>query len=189
MRSWKWWVYGDINSQSQVKPLKVYRRQLFICIFGWIFIAAHPWLSTWINRNPPKFSDLQIAHGKVISTHYKNPHLILCEDSGEILEMEFPSFMNNYGRSTVAIRKFGKDNKNALGCRATVWFDTPSYTLWQRYRVWQFKCDDRELSASYNQIINNSGDMGLVLYGFGAFILYPLLTAMWFVRFMRGSYD
>lgn len=189
LRSWKWWVYGDMHSKPLEKPPKGLRLQLFIGIFGWLFIAVHPWVTTWINRNPPPFSELQVAHGKVVGTDFKNPHLVLQLDNGEVLKLEYPSFMNTYGRTSAGIRKFGNDNAKVLGCRGTVWFDVPRYTLWRRYRVWQISCDDRDIGASYDEIIFSSGDMSLVLFGFGAFILIPMVTALWFVRFRRGYYE
>lgn len=189
LRSWKWWVYGDMNSKPLEKPPKGFRFQLFIGILFWLFIAVHPCISTWINRHPPKFSDLQVAHGIVISTNEKNPHLRIRLDNGEVLAMEYPSFMNNYGRTSAGPKKLGANNANVLGCRATVWFDIPRYTLWKRYRVWQIHCDDRDVSASYEEIIFDSEGMGLVFFGITAFILMPFLMALWFVRFMRGYYE
>ena len=61
--------------------------------------------------------------------------------------------------------------------------------LWKRYRVWQIHCDDRDVSASYEEIIFDSEGMGLVFFGITAFILMPFLMALWFVRFMRGYYE
>lgn len=188
MRSWKWWVYGDMNSKPLEKPPKGVRLQFSIGIIFWIVIAVQPCVSTWINRHPPKFSELQVAHGLVTSTNEKNPHLRLRLNNGDVLAMEYPSFMNNYGRTSAGPRKLGINNAKVLGCRATVWFDIPRYTLWQRYRVWQITCDDRDEGASYDEIIFSSGDMGLVFFGISAFILIPLLMALRFVRSMRGYY-
>lgn len=88
LRSWKWWVYGDVNSQLREKPPKGYYFQIAIAIVLWVAIAGHPWITTWVNRHPPAFSSLEITKGTVVRTSRKSPHLDLRLDSGEILNME-----------------------------------------------------------------------------------------------------
>lgn len=49
IRSWKWWVYGDMHSQPRVKPPKGFNVQLAIAFaVCWTFYL-HP---TTVNANP-----------------------------------------------------------------------------------------------------------------------------------------
>ncbi len=187
--SWKWWIHGDVEPKPLDRPVKgVWKHVCGMCVF-WVVVAGHPWLSTWVNRHPPKFSELEVVHGSVIGTSIKSPHLTIRNSDGVVLAMEYPSFMNTLGSSTEFIRGLGRNNASVLGCDATVWFDVPKYTLWTRYRVWQVLCDDGGAGASYAHISNETAGLGLRLSGFFAFIGLPLIFAFFLTRIRRGYYE
>lgn len=187
LRSWKWWVYGDINSQPLEKPPKGFLFKILLGGATWLLIAGHPWVITWLNSNPPEFSSLQIATGLVIHTNRKNPQIGLRLESGQILEMEFPGFLNTYGTTSSGIRSLGFNNQKVFGCRATVWFDIPRYSLWRRYRIWQIACEDGKVIASYGEI-TNSIQWDLLDAAIFAFLIMPLLMALTLARHKRGFY-
>jgi len=188
LRSWKWWLYGDMNSQPRDRPPKGYYFQIALAVALWFFIAGHPWLTTWINRHPPEFSSLETVRGTVVRTSRKSPHLDLRLDNGKILNMEFPGFLNTYGSSPGGTRGLGSNNEKILGCTATVWFDVPRYTLWERYRVWQITCDDGHAGATYSELVAESS-MSLAFSGVAAFIGLPFLLFIYFIRYRRGYYE
>lgn len=190
LRSWKWWVYGDVNSMPLKKPPKWYRAQIFLAIFFWIFLGIHPLVSTWINSTPPEFSQLQIVHGKVIYTSRLSPHLGIETESGETLRMEYPGFLSNYGRPVGGTRSLGPDNERVFGCMATVWFDVPKYTLWSRHRVWQITCDNGQASALYSDFVASSArKMGLIHWSVSIFFIMPFLMFIYLIRYRRGFYE
>lgn len=121
-------------------------------------------------------------------TSRKSPHLALKLSDGQILDMEYPGFLNTYGSSPGGTQGLGPDNRNVLGCAATVWFDIPRYTLWKRYRVWQIICDRGQPGATYGELRSESS-MSLTFYGTAAFFVLPLLMAIWLIRYRRGYYE
>ena len=187
LRSWKWWLYGDVNSQPRKMPPKGFWFQVALAVLLWTFIAGHPWLTTWINRHPPEFSSLETIHGVVVRTGLKSPHLDLKLRTGEILGMEFPVFLNTYGSDSRIIKHLGMYNEGLLNCEAKVWFDVPKHTLWKRYRVWQIACDNINAEVSYAELANESR-MGLGFYGAMA-VLLPLLLCFYFIRYLRKCYE
>lgn len=189
MRSWKWWVYGDIDSKPLTKPPAGTAAYVCVMCAFWLYVAGVPWWLTWINRHPPQLSKLQVLHGEVIFASRKSPHLILRTDAGEVIQMDYPSFINNFGRSTQIIHALGSDNKNVLGCHAAVWIDAPKYTLWHRTWAWQIRCDDRSAGASFSDIRHSTADLDLEFYGYGVFMVLPLAFAIWLLRFRRGFYE
>lgn len=190
IRSWKWWVYGDLNSMPREKPPKWYRAQFVIGLFFWVLLGVHPWIATWINAQPPNFSDLQIVHGKVINTSRKSPHLGIKTETGEIISMEYPGFLTNYGSSPGGTRSLGRENERVLGCVATVWFDVPKYTLWVRYRIWQIKCDNGQASALYEELLAiSTSSMGLVFWAVTVFLFMPFFMFIYLIRYRRGYYE
>lgn len=188
LRSWRWWVYGDMNSPPREKPPKEFYFHLVFGLFLWIFIAVHPWLSTWMNRHPPEFSSLESVRGAVVHTSRKSPHLGLKLDDGRILDMEYPGFLNTYGSSPGGTKGLGHDNEKVLGCVATVWFDVPKYTLWQRYRIWQIVCDNKQAGATYSELVAESW-MDLTLRALVAFFVIPLGVGIWSIRYLRKYYE
>lgn len=188
LRSWKWWVYGDINSQPREKPPKGFWFQVALAVLLWTFIAGHPWLSTWINRHPPEFSSLETVRGVVVRTSRRSPHLDLRVADGGILNMEFPGFLNTYGSDTRIIKYLGMYNEGLLNCDATVWFDIPKYTLWERYRVWQIACSNSDAEVSYMELTNDDRWLGL---GFDGAIttLMLFLLIFYLIRYRRGYYE
>lgn len=190
LRSWKWWVYGDLNSMPRDKPPKGYLAQFFIGIFFWVLLGIHPWVVTWINSQPPSFSKLQIARGMVTYTSRKSPHLGIKTEAGENLRMEYPGFLTNYGSSPGGTRNLGSDNERVLGCVATVWFDVPEFTLWTRRRVWQITCDNGQASALYPDLVAiSSGSMGLNFWAVVIFFVMPFLIFIYLIRYRRGYYE
>lgn len=190
LRSWKWWVYGDANSQPRERPPKGFYFQLAFGVVLWTLIAGHPWLTSWINRHPPEFSSLEMARGVVVRTARKNPHLDLRLPSGVILNMEFPVFLNTLGSLPGGTGKLGNYNEQLLGCNATVWFDVPRYTPWKRYRVWQVVCENAQTAAFYSEIVSGtSWSLDLTLDGIFVFLVLPFGMGIWLIRYRRGYYE
>lgn len=188
--SWKWWVYGNMNSHPRERAPKGFLFQIFIVFFLWIFLSVHPWVSTWINRNPPQLSELQIVKGKVIYTSRKSPHLGLRMEDRKILDMEYPGFMSNLGSGPGGPKSLGYENSNVLGCEATVWFDIPKYTLWRRYRIWQISCNKTGKGASYKEFVEDSKrTMDAFGSGLLTFFFFPLFMGIFLIRFRGGFYE
>lgn len=189
LRSWKWWVYGAVNSQPREKPPKGYYFQIAMAVALWAVIAGHPWLTTWINRHPPELSSLEMVKGTVVRTARKSPHLGLRLENGEIRDIEFPVFLNTYGGVARTFRHLpGNYNGDFMDCEATVWFDMPKYTLWKRYRIWQVICANSPVRVNYEQIVAEDR-MFFVFTGVVAFVALPFLLLIYFIRYRRGYYE
>lgn len=185
--SWKWWVYGDMNSQPLEKPLNPHWFEIIFCFCIWFFIFFQPWVATWLNRNPPSFESLQRVHGKVIRTGEFAPQFSVRLDSGEVLNLDYPDFLGYNGRHDTWMKKLGYRSGNVAGCYANVWYDSPRFTLNTRNRIWQIKCDHRLISANYTDFLKMFEDRkSLVSNGFFAFIFFPLLMALATARQRRG---
>lgn len=183
LRSWKWWVYGEMHPLPLEKtPWHCYAI-LAIDLLLWLAFFLHPWATTWINRTPPDFSALQTVHGKVIDTSSRAPHLWLKADNGSQLRMMFPTFLVDLQRPLGGTKSLGPANASVMGCQATVWFDKPRYTLFENYRIWQIRCDDGSEGASYDEIVAEAGlTQWLAWTAMIGFLLAPLLV---FVQLAR----
>ena len=187
LRSWKWWVYGDVHSKPLDKLPKWCTTQLVVTIFLWCLLCGHPWWVTWINRHPPTFSELQTVQGVVVRTSSKNPQITLKLSDGRSLDLEFPAFLGTYGRSSAGPASLGPNNERVHDCHAIVWFDKPRYTLWNRYRIWQIRCEDRNTFATFGEIVRTA-DIDLFYSGLFIFFLIPLGLARVILRTRRGYY-
>lgn len=188
LTSWKWWVYGDAYSQPLEKLPKGFYKHMAFAITLWVVIAFHPWVTTFINREPPPFDQLRVVEGTIHTTYEKNPHVIFKTRDGRNLEMEFPVFLNTLGKQapSAGIKNLGKFNRNLVGCQGRIWYDVPVGTLWTRYRIWQVDCPNLGLLVPY-QVVNGY----LSLLGFAAifvFFLIPLGLFSIFFRMSRGNY-
>jgi len=188
LTSWKWWVYGDAYSQPLEKLPKGFYTQLGIAVTLWVVIAFHPWVTTWINREPPPFDQLQVVEGTIHTTYEKNPHVIFKTRDGRNLEMEFPVFLNTLGQQapSAGIKNLGKFNRNLVGCQGRIWYDVPVGTLWTRYRIWQVECPNLGVSVPYQVISQYLALLGFA--GFFVFFFIPLLLSSIFFRMSRGNY-
>ena len=189
LRSWKWWVYGDAYSQPLDKLPKEFYKSLAIATTAWVLIAFHPWVTTYINREPPPFDQLKLVEGTIHTTREKNPHVTLKTREGVNMSMEFPVFLNTLGQQTPRgiIRNLGQFNRNLVGCEGRVWYDIPVGTLWTRYRIWQVECPNLGLlTVPYAEV--SRSDPGLWLAGFFVFFLMPLGFLSIFFRMSRGNY-
>lgn len=188
LTSWKWWVYGDAYSQPLEKLPKGFYTQLGIALTLWVVIAFHPWVTTWINREPPPFDQLQMVEGTIHTTYEKNPHVIFKTRDGRNLEMEFPVFLNTLGKQVPSgnIRNLGKFNRNLVGCQGRIWYDVPVGTLWTHYRIWQVECPNLGLSVPYRLI--SQYEEPLWFAAFFVFFFLPLIGASILFRSSRGNY-
>ena len=188
LRSWKWWVYGDVYSQPLEQLPKDFYKSLTIAVTFWVVIAFHPWVTTFINREPPPFDQLKVVEGTIHTTYEKNPHIILKTHEGVNMEMEFPVFLNTLGQQIPSFdnRYLGQFNRNLVGCEGRVWYDVPVGTLWTRYRIWQVECPNLGLNVSYS--VTTERPPGLMIFGFGVFFLMPLGFLSIFLRMSRGNY-
>ncbi len=176
LRSWKWWVFGVINPRPIAHPKEGWAKELWASLVVWMVIGVQPWISTWVNRYPPGFSSLQKIDGEVIDTAWRSPHLMLRTRSGEVLRMEYPIFLTVYGSIGAGNRSLGPNSEKLMGCHATVWFDKPRFTLWERYRVWQIICTDRPVYSSYEEFVRRwSWMFELIYFGFAIFIFIPVV--------------
>jgi hypothetical protein len=167
---------------------KGFYKSLAIATTAWVLIAFHPWVTTYIHREPPPFDQLKLVEGTIHTTREKNPHVTLKTREGVNMSMEFPVFLNTLGQQTPRgiIRNLGQFNRNLVGCRGTVWYDIPVGTLWTRYRIWQVECPNLGLTVPYAEV--SRSDPGLWLAGFFVFFLMPLMGASIFFRMSRGNY-
>lgn len=188
LRSWKWWVYGAVDSQPLEQLPKGLYKNLTIAITLWVVIAFHPWVTTFINREPPPFDQLKLVEGTIVGTYEKNPHVILKTHEGVNMEMEFPVFLNTLGQQIPSFdnRYLGQFNRNLVGCEGRIWYDIPVGTLWTRYRIWQVECPNLGLDAPYSVI--KERPPGLMIFGFGVFFFLPLIGASILFRMSRGNY-
>lgn len=188
LRSWKWWVYGDAYSQPLDKLPKGFYGQVFFVVALWVVIAFHPWVTTFINRKPPPFEQLQMVEGTIHTTYEKNPHVILKTRDGRNLEMEFPVFLNTLGSQMASanIRNLGRFNRNLLGCNGHIWYDVPAGTLWTRYRIWQIECQNLGLTVPYSVV--RQYDEPLWFAAIFAFFLMPFCFLSILFRMSRGNY-
>ncbi len=190
IRSWKWWVYGDINSQPRKDIPNSHIYNVVVGSLIWVVLAFYPWIVTWINRIPPGFSSLKTLHGEIISSHEKSPHFVMRSDNGEIFKFDYPGFLIIYPRAVGSMEKLGEQNRNVLGCKATIWFDAPRYTMWNRYRVWQIACDDGAAGATYHDFLQDlKKRLALRWWGFIIFVFMPVGGALIFARSRRGYYE
>lgn len=187
LTSWKWWVYGDAYSQPLEKLPKGFYTQLGIAVTLWVVIAFHPWVTTWINREPPLFDQLQVVEGTIHTTYEKNPHVIFKTRDGRNLEMEFPVFLNTLKSQPPGVRGLGKFNRDLVGCNGRIWYDVPFGTLWTRYRIWQVQCTNSSLFVPYQRVVAES-NAGLGFFAIFVFFLMPLGFLSIFLRMSRGNY-
>ena len=188
LTSWKWWVYGDAYSQPLEKLPKGFYTQVGIGITLWVVIAFHPWVTTWINREPPPFNQLQVVEGTIHTTYEKDPHVIFKTRDGLTLQMEFPVFLNTLGKQMppANIRNLGKFNRNLAGCEGRIWFDIPIGTLWKRYRIWQVECPNLGLSVPYTAISKHEEPLWFA--ALFVFFFLPIGLFSIFFRMSRGNY-
>lgn len=183
IRSWKWWVYGEMNPQGLDKTTWHYYAILFTEVAFWLVFFLHPWMATWLNREPPALSNLQVVHGKVINTSGRAPHLWLEMENGSKLRMNFPTFLIDLQFPPGGAKSLGPVNASVRGCQAKVWFDKPRYTLFENYRIWQIRCDDSSEGASYKEIVAEAGlNDWLIWTGILGFLLYPLFAFIYLAR-------
>jgi hypothetical protein len=171
-----------------VKLPKGFYKSLTIAVSVWVVIAFHPWVTTYINREPPPFDQLKLVEGTIVGTYEKNPHIILKTREGVNMEMEFPVFLNTLGQQPPKFdnRYLGQFNRNLVGCDGRVWYDVPVGTLWTRYRVWQVECPNLGLDVPYSVI--KERPPGLMIFSFGVFFFIPILLLSIFFRMSRGNY-
>jgi hypothetical protein len=188
LRSWKWWVYGAVDSQPLDQLPKGFYKSLTIAVTLWVVIAFHPWVTTFINREPPPFDQLKVVGGTIHTTYEKNPHVILKTRDGVNMEMEFPVFLNTLGQQVPGFdnRYLGQFNRKLVGCDGRVWYDIPVGTLWTRYRIWQVECSNSNLNLSYD-VVSKSRDRYFDAAIF-VFFLMPLGFISIFLRMSRGNY-
>ena len=188
LRSWKWWVYGDAYSQPVDKLPKEFYNSLAMATTTWVLIAFHPWVTTYINREPPPFDQLKLVEGTIHTTREKNPHVTLKTREGVNISMEFPVFLNTLGQQPPSFdnRYLGQFNRHLVGCEGRVWYDIPVGTLWTRYRIWQVECPNLGLNVPYSVIMERPP--GLWFFGTGVFFLMPLGFLSIFFRMSRGNY-
>ncbi len=190
LRSWKWWIYGDMQSKPKKDIPNGHIYNVVVGSLGWILLGVQPWITTWINRVPPDFSTLKKVHGKIINAHEKSPHVVLKTDSGTVFKFDYPGFLIVYPRASGSMEKLGDQNRNVLGCKATVWFDIPRYTLWTRHRLWQIACDDGRAAASYQDFLEDlDSRLALRWWGFVIFIFMPSGGMLIILRSRRGFYE
>lgn len=189
LRSWKWWVYGDAYSQPLERFPKGFYWQVAICLGLWVVIAFHPWLTTYINREVPKLDSLSLVEGSVINTFEKDPHVLFKTRDGQILEMEFPVFLNTLGKQAPSARLnyLGRFHRNLVGCEGRIWYDVPVGTLWKRYRIWQIECQREVISVPYRDLTQFDAN-GLGFFGIFVFLFLPLIGASILFRSSRGNY-
>ncbi len=188
LTSWKWWVYGDAYSQPLEQLPKGFYKHVAFATTLWVVIAFHPWVTTFINREPPPFDQLKVVEGTIHTTYEKNPHVIFKTREGVNLEMEFPVFLNTLGKQVPSgnIPNLGKFNRNLVGCDGRIWYDIPVGTLWTRYRIWQVECPNLSLLVPY-EVVSKSRDRYFDA-GFFVFFLLPLMCLSIFFRMSRGNY-
>lgn len=187
LRSWKWWVYGDVYSRPLEKLPKGFYKTLIIAITFWVVVAFHPWVTTFINRHPPPLDQLNVVEGTIITTYEKNPHVIFKTRDGRSLEMEFPVFLNTLKSLKPGIRGLGEFNRSLVGCEGRIWFDNPTGTLWIRHRIWQVQCSNFALTVPYQKVVEES-KFGLDFFAFFVFLFIPLILVSIFFRMSRGNY-
>lgn len=73
LTSWKWWVYGDAYSQPLEQLPKGFYKHVAFATTLWVVIAFHPWVTTFINREPPPFDQLKVVEGTIHTTYEKKP--------------------------------------------------------------------------------------------------------------------
>ncbi len=187
LTSWKWWVYGDAYSQPLEKLPKGFYKHVAFAFTLWLVIAFHPWVSTFINREPPPFAQLKVVEGSIHTTYEKNPHVIFKTREGMNLEMEFPVFLNTLKSQPPGVRGLGKFNRDLVGCDGRIWYDVPVGTLWTRYRIWQVECTNFPFFVSYQQVVSESRN-NLGPFAIGVFFFLPLIGLSILFRMSRGNY-
>jgi hypothetical protein len=188
LRSWKWWVYGDVDSQPLDRLPKRFYKHVAGAVTFWAIVAFHPWVTTYINRDPPPFEQLLEVEGFIHTTYEKNPHVILKTRDGRNLEMEFPVFLNTLGKQMppANIRNLGRFNRNLVGCEGRIWYDIPVDTLWTRYRIWQVECPNLGMSVPYEVVSKHDEPLGFA--AIFVFFLMPLGFLSILFRMSRGNY-
>ncbi len=91
LRSWKWWVYGDMDSQPLEKPLRMSRKDICVNAVVYLLHCCYPFLATCVNRNPPDFNELKTAEGEVIGAGLNAPQIRMKLESGQRLRLTLPS--------------------------------------------------------------------------------------------------
>ena len=189
LRSWKWWVYGDVYSQPLDKLPKGFYWQTTVCVMLWVVIAFHPWVSTYINRTPPPFEQLQVVEGTVTTTYENNPHVMFKTREGRNMEMEFPVFLNTLKSQPTGVRGLGKFNRNLVGCEGRIWYDIPVGTLWTRYRIWQVECSNMlPFAVPYERVVSESRNR-LEIFATAVFFLMPFGLLLITLKMSRGFYE
>ena len=189
LTSWKWWVYGDAYSQPLEKLPKGFYVHVTLAFTLWVVIAFHPWMTTFINREPPPFEQLRVIEGTIRQTYEKDPHVIFMSRDGRSLQMEFPVFLNTLGRQPPSpfIENLGRFNRNLVGCEGRIWYDIPMGTLWTRYRIWQIDCPNLGLSVPYS-VVTLRDNLDLGFFAIFVFFLMPIAFLSVFFRMSRGNY-
>ncbi len=190
LRSWKWWVYGEIAPRPAGPAPSCFYPVLVLDIVLWLLLCVYPWSATWINRQPPDIYSLQPVSMTVTQASRNSPQLTLKLPDGRLAEVEFPTYLNPFFNHDSASPVLAAARENLQGCTGKVWLDLPSHTLFNVYRVWQVDCDRPDASVYYHQVVHGSDLAGtLVTMGLLSFVLIPLLGTIWLVRVRRGLLD
>ncbi len=190
LRSWKWWVYGDLDSKPLEKPLRLgWKVNLFNGLL-YLLIGAGPFITHWVNREPPKFDELQIVHGEVITTSSSAPQITMRLDSGQMLRLTLPNenFIGKGGEKG-EMAALGDSNAAVTGCFATAWYSEPRLHFFERNYVWQIKCDDRSAGARYADVVRYFDNrLHLIAQALMIFLVMPMLLLLYVIRYRRGRF-
>lgn len=189
LRSWKWWVYGEINPKPVATTPSCFYPLLVLDIVLWLLLCVHPWVTTWINRQPPDIYSLRPVHATVIEASLNSPKLMLRLDDGRIGQVESPTFLNHFITVDSASTELAQARDKLHGCTGNVWIEELKHTLFTAYRFWQVDCDRTEDSLYYHQVVHGADLSGsLVKMGLLSFAIVPLLGGIWLLRVRRGLF-
>ncbi len=190
LRSWKWWIYGDIDSKPLETPLRMGWKAYLFHVLPYLLLGVCPFITHWVNRQPPRFDELQLVHGEVIKTSSSAPQISMRLDSGQMLRLTLPNGnFTGKGGEKGQIKVLGDRNADVAGCFAKAWYSVPRLYLFQRNYVWQIECDDHSAGATYADFIRYfESHMNLFTQAVLIFLVMPLVILLYVVRYRRGYY-
>jgi len=166
-----------------IKNFKKYWKSCSLATAIWLLLAVQPLVSTFlINFEPPEI--LETTNGVVVRTARNDPHLVVKTDSGKEIKFEFPVFLNSMGGNSFTT-PFGKNNEFLIGCHVSMKVSTPKFTYYERRRIWEIECDQKNLFMSKEAIVQNYiSDMKLsfAIYGIMGLIIMPLALIVYIGR-------
>lgn len=190
LRSWKWWVFGDMDSEPLDQPLRMGKREIVVNAAFYLLFCCYPFAATWVNWRPLLLTEVRGVHGVVVRTSSQAPQIRMKLDTRQMLNLTIPQgYWLSKKPETGELESLGEHNAEIAGCHATAWYSEAHVYILERKHLQQIYCHDRPAGANYGEFVRFFEESKkLKLHSVMTFVLIPLFWWLYVVRYRRGCY-